>query len=283
METVTIPRRSLIFAPGDRPEMYPKALCAGADMVTIDLEDAVAPAQKAEARKHALSSFAGSDNTGVERVVRINCLRTPDGLTDLLAIIQSPSPPAALMLPKVKSPDEIRVHDELLGGACAGIRFHVIVETNEGLEACLEIACASERIDSLLFGGIDMAAELRVKPGWNALLYARSRLVHAAASTGVDLIDVPFMDLSDMAGLEREASACAELGMTGKAAIHPKQIPVLNRIFSPSEQEIERARHIIDQFENGGGGLVVVDNKLIEKPVLRAMYRTLAIARKLEP
>ncbi len=262
--------------------MYPKALKTGADIVTIDLEDAIAPQHKDEARTATLALFTDPiPDDGVERVVRINCLRTPEGLADLQAIIESDTPPPALMLPKVKSPDEIVVHEELLAGTHAGIRFHVIIETNEGLECAHEIARCSDRIDSLLFGGVDMAAELRVEPVWDALLYARSRLVHAAASAGLDLVDVPFLDLNDDQGLADEARKCADLGITGKGAIHPKQIPVLNETFSPSPEDVDRARRVIAEFERSDGGLVVIDNKLIEKPVLRSMYRILAISERI--
>jgi len=102
--------------------------------------------------------------------------------------------------------------------------------------------------------------------------------VHAAASAEVDMIDVPFLDLDDMEGLAREAKRCAEIGMTGKGAIHPKQLPIIEKTFTPSEAQIAHARRIIDAFERAGTGLVVVDNKLIEKPVLRSMYRVLAVA-----
>lgn len=272
-------RRSLIFAPGNRPDMFPKALVTSADIVTIDLEDAIAPKDKTIARDRTLAWFSESSYDGpVERMVRINCLRTAEGLADLQAIIQSARPPGALMLPKVKSPDEIRVHEELLQDH-SHIRLHVIIETNEGLEACVEIARSSDRIDSLLFGGVDMASDLRVVPTWEGLLYARARVVHAAASAGIDVIDVPFLDLSDMHGMAQEALACRHLGFTGKGAIHPKQIPVLNDAFSPSEEEIAEARRVVDEFEKGDTGLVVIDNKLIEKPVLRSMYRVLAIAQ----
>ncbi len=127
-----------------------------------------------------------------------------------------------------------------------------------------------------------MAADLRVEPSWQALLYARSRLVHAAAGQGLDLMDVPFLDLEDDAGLEAAAASAAALGMTGKAAVHPKQIPGSNRHFAPTAEAIDRARRTIAEFEAGDGGLVVIDGKLIEKPVLRAMYRTLAIAGRIE-
>ena len=275
-------RRSLIFTPGNRPQMYPKAVKTGADIVTIDLEDAVAPQHKNQARADTLElcrDFAPADS--IETIVRINCLRTAEGLDDLRAIIGADHPPPALMLPKVKSADEIRVHEELLSGPLSHIRFHVIIETNEGLETCADIARSSARIDSLLFGGVDMAAELRVEPVWPALLYARSKVVHAAASAALDFIDVPFLDLDDMEGLAAEAKACAELGITGKAAIHPKQIEIINRQFTPSQEDIQRARRVVAEFESGDSGLVVIDNKLIERPVLRSMYRILAIAERL--
>jgi citrate lyase beta subunit len=126
-----------------------------------------------------------------------------------------------------------------------------------------------------------MAAELRVAPVWNALLYARSRLVHAAAGAGIDLIDVPFLDLNDSDGLAQEAERSAELGFTGKGAIHPKQLPVIERCFSPSAAQIDYAHRVVKAFDEAGTGLVLIDGKLIEKPVLRSMHRLLAIADKL--
>lgn len=281
-ERIIRPRRSLIFAPGNRPEMIPKALATGADLVTIDLEDAIAPNDKTAARERTLGWFAENDEFGgVEPVVRVNCLRSVEGLADLQAIIGSPRPPPAIMLPKVKSPGEVRVYEELVAQAARPIRLHVIIETNEGLDACVEIAHSSRLVDALLFGGVDMAAELRVEPTWNALLHARSRAVHAAASAGVDLIDVPFLDLDDVEGLASEARACAEIGFTGKGAIHPRQITVINDCFSPSTEDVERARRVVAEFEKAGAGLVVIDGKLVEKPVLRSMHRILAIADRM--
>ncbi len=273
------PRRSLIFTPGNRPDMFPKALKTGADIVTVDLEDAIAPQHKDEARDKTLALFADLPETGgVECIVRINTIRSADGLKDLSAIIAADTPPPAIMLPKVKSAEEIELLDELLIDSCEHIRFHVIIETNDGLDRCYDIAKSSQRIDSLLFGAVDMAAELRVDPVWEPLFRARSQLVHAAAGAELDLIDVPFLDLEDMAGLKEEAERCATLGFTGKGAIHPKQIATLNEAFSPSEAQIDYARRVIQAFEEGDSGLVLVDNKLIEKPVLRSMYRILAVA-----
>ena len=154
----------------------------------------------------------------------------------------------------------------------------MIVETNEALEAAWEIARASDRIDALFFGGVDMAADLRCRNSWNALLYARSRVVHAAAGAGVDVIDVPYLDLNDIDGMRAEAEAAAELGFSGKGSIHPRQVPVLNAVFTPSAAEVAYARRVVEAFETADSGLVVLDGKLLEKPVLRSMYRVLARA-----
>ena len=136
------------------------------------------------------------------------------------------------------------------------------------------------RIDALFFGGVDMAAELRCKNAWEPLLYARSRVAHAAASVGVDAIDVPYLDLEDPEGMAREASLSRDLGFSGKGSIHPKQIPILNKVFTPDEAQVAHAKRILQAFADADTGLVVVDGKLIEKPVLREMNRILAIAER---
>lgn len=275
------PRRSFLFVPGSGPQLLPKALAARPDIVCVDLEDAVAPSDKARARDATLAALATlPDTLESELLVRINALRSRDGLADVLAILGSARPPDGLMLPKVKSADEIQLLDDLLSSEGSALRLQVIVETNEALAACVEIARASPRLDALLFGAVDMSAELRVEPAWEALLYARARLVHAAASAQIDVLDVPYLDLEDLAGLEREAARAAALGMTGKGAIHPKQLPLIERCFTPDAAQVERARRIIAAFEAAGSGLVVVEGKLIEKPVLRSQYRILAAAER---
>ena len=274
-------RRSFIFAPGLQPEMFPKALKSGADIVCIDLEDAIAPKHKDISRERTMALFAEEQaDDGVERMVRINCTRTPEGMADLQAIVAGPNRPPAIMLPKVKSPDEIRALDELFDENDVEIRLHVIIETNHGLEAAYEIAQASDRLDAMFFGGVDMAAELRARNDWLNLLYARSRIVHAAAGAEVDVIDVPYLDLEDLSGMRKEAEAARDLGFSGKGSIHPKQIPILNEVFSPSADEVAHAQKIVDAFANAETGLVVVDGKLIEKPVLRSMHRMLAVAER---
>ena len=282
--TATIrPRRSFIFSPGLRPDMFPKALASGADIVCVELEDGIAPKDKAAARALALKLFeTPQSDDGVERIVRINCLREAVGLADVEAVLASDSPPPALMLPKVRTPDEIVFLDDLLTERGHGVRLHVIIETNVALEAAFEIAHCSSRIEALFFGGVDMAAELRCENAWEPLLYARSRVVHAAASAGLDVIDVPYLDLDDQDGMIVAARQAKALGFSGKGAVHPKQISALNEVFTPSVDDVDRARRIIKAFDEADTGLVVIDGKLIEKPVLRDMYRILAIAERCE-
>ena len=275
-------RRSFIFTPGLNPEMFPKALASGADMVCIELEDGIALKDKDEARKNTINSLKTLEiKNDVELVVRVNCQRTKPGLLDLEAFIESKLNVKALMLPKVKTPDEISFIDDLLTDCNLDTDLHVIMETNEALENIYDIAHASKRIVALYFGGVDMAAELRVPNSYENLIYARSKLVHAGASVGVDVIDVPYLDLEDMDGMKKEAELVRNLGFTGKGSIHPKQINILNEVFTPSKEEIIKAKKIVDQFNASDTGLVVIDGKLIEKPVLREMTRRILVAEKI--
>jgi (S)-citramalyl-CoA lyase len=275
------PRRSFIFSPGLNPAMFPKALASGADIVCVELEDGVAPKDKAAARANAMAMFEQPQaDDGVERIVRINCLREQFGLLDVQGVLDAKTPPPALMLPKVRSPDEVKWLDDLLNERGHATRLHVIIETNPALEAVHEIARSSDRIDALFFGGVDMAAELRCKNAWEPLLYARSRIVHAAASIGVDAIDVPYLDLEDPDGMVEAAALARDLGFSGKGSIHPKQIGLLNDVFTPDAAQVAHARRIIEEFTKADTGLVVVDGKLIERPVLRDMHRILAIAER---
>ena len=275
-------RRSFIFTPGLNPDMFPKAIASGADMVCIELEDGIAIKDKDEARKNTIEALKTLEvKSDVELVVRVNCQRTKFGLLDLEAFISSKLKVKAIMLPKVKTPDEIKFIDDLLTDCNLDTDLHVIMETNQALQNIYEIAHSSKRIVALYFGGVDMAAELRVPNSYENLLYARSKLVHAGASVGIDVIDVPYLDLEDMGGMKKEAELVRDLGFTGKGSIHPKQINILNEIFTPSKEEISKAKKIVDQFSESDTGLVVIDGKLIEKPVLREMQRKILIADKI--
>lgn len=276
-----VPRRSLLFVPGLRPDRLRKALSSGADCVCVDLEDAVAVGQKDEARALTLPVFAESRPANCEAIVRINSLDTLHGLRDIEALTKLDKLPDAIMLPKVKAPAEIHLLDELLQGACERLKYHVIVETNAGLENIFEIAGASKRIVSLLFGEVDMSADLRCRRTSTALLYARSRTVHAAAAFELDVVDVPHINLEDMAGLETAAAHAAEIGFTGKACIHPTQLPIVHRHFTPSAEEVARAEQAVAAFaKSGTSGLAVLNGLMLQKPVLRASKRILALAER---
>ena len=279
MSGIPKPRRSVLFVPGTRLDRIDKAVAAAPDMVVIDLEDSVPAGKKDEVRADVFAAAARS--TGIETAVRINGWATDPGRADLDFISRLIAPPAGLIIPKVRGAGEIADIEQCLGGAGGEIRLHPIIETCAGLENCFAIARASARIDSLLFGGFDLAAELGVKPVWNALLYARGRVVHAAKGAGLDVIDMPFFDLDDDAGLGAEAEAGAEIGFTGKIAIHPKQVAAINDCFSPSADEIAHARRVIAAFDGQDDAVTALDGQVIEEPVLKSMRRVLAIAERL--
>ena len=261
--------------------MFPKALSSGVDMVCVELEDGIAPKDKNLARHKALSIFSNQTMPEkVEVILRINSIRSSFGLDDIRAILDTEHPPPAIMLPKVNGPGDVSIVDELLTERGHNCQLHPIIETNPGLENVFEIAKCSSRIETLFFGLIDMAAELKCKLAWDQLLYARSRVVHAAANAGLDAIDGPFMDLEDPEGNINQAILARDLGFSGKGSIHPKQVADLNKVFTPSIEKIAQAKKITKIFEEADTGLVMVDGKLIEKPVLREMYRILSISKE---
>jgi citrate lyase beta subunit len=273
------PRRCLLFCPADRPERYTKAIAAGADAVCVDLEDAVAPGAKETARRAALPFLAAGGEHAAELVLRVNSPKTEAGLRDLLALREAGIAAGALMIPKVDSPEEVGWVEGLLAEAVPGLRLIPMVETGRGLGAAAAIAAASPRVEALMFGGVDLSAELGCAMEWEALLHARSVVVHAAATAGVQAIDMPLLAVSDDEALEREARGAARLGFTGKAAIHPRQVAAIQAAFSPGEAEVRRAREVVAAYERNRGGVLLLDGRLVERPVIRAAERTLAIAR----
>lgn len=270
-------RRSFIFCPGNKPDMIPKALRSGADMVCIDLEDAIIPEHKDISRVSTVKAFENiSVPYGVETLIRINDVNSEEGKEDIQAILNSNNTASGLMLPKIQSVEEIINLERQIKLANKSLNLHIIIETNTGLQNAWNIAQSSSIIKSLLFGGVDMSADLGCNGDWLSLLYARSRVVHAAAGAGIDSIDVPFLDLEDMDGMRNEAQKSKNLGFSGKGSIHPKQIESLNKVFTPSSEEIAYANKVIRAFNEASDGLVVVDGKLIEKPVLRTALKTIA-------
>jgi citrate lyase beta subunit len=279
------PRRSFLFAPGSRPDLFGKALATGADIVCIDLEDAVAPALKAAAREPSFDFLDQRDGT-VERAVRINPLRSHEGLRDLIVLADRSAQSGAttrglLVMTKVDDAEEVRIVDALLTEAGAPLDLVLLIETARGLDAVMELA-AAPRVVSLLFGAVDLSAELGVAVAHEPLLYARSRVVHAAKKAGIGAFDVPCLDFRNLDIVKTECEMARSLGFTGKAVLHPSNVAVVNAVFSPSADEIARARAIVAAFEASPTGLAVLDGKLVEKPVVRAAQNVLARARSME-
>ena len=270
-------RRGLLFVPAVRPDRFPKALATGADAVCIDLEDGVAPGAKDAARAQALALLAGRGPSAAEVSLRINDAKTPLGQTDLAALVDSGARPDALMLPKVAGAEEIRAVDAALTlGGGGALPLIVQIETAAGLLAAAEIAAASPHVSAVFFGAIDLSADLGCAVEWEALLYARSRVVLAAGAAGVAALDSPFMDVPALDALAEETSRVRRLGFTGKAAIHPTQVRVIQKAFAPSAAETAWARKIVAAYERQQGGVLLVEGQLIELPVVRSARRTLA-------
>ncbi len=270
-----IPQRSLLFAPANRPAIHHKALAAGADIVCLDLEDAVPPADKAAARVTA-APFLTND-AGPERVVRINCLRSLDGLRDIVTLLESKPTGGTIFLPKVATPDEVRLTDELIAEAAAPVKIAVLIESLEGIENTAAILNASPNISFAMFGAVDYAAELGVEVLPDPLYHARSILVHAARRAGINLLDVPCLSFRDEAIVSDEAAYALSLGFNGKACLHPTNVNIVNSTFSPTVDQIAHAEHVIALYDQSPNGLAVLDGKLIDKPVIRSMQRILAM------
>lgn len=268
--------RSLLFVPATRPDRFERAASAGADAVIVDLEDAVPEDGKDEARTAALAWAGATGVPGPVRCLRINSPRTTHGLRDLLALAATPTPPALVMLPKVESPGEIDVAAGVLGGGVGGEpRILALIESARGLSAAEAIA-AHPRVGALVLGGADLAADLGAEMAWEPLLWARGRLVAAAATTGIPAIDVPTLELDGGSLLAREADAARRLGFSGKLAIHPTQIAAINAAFTPTPQAAAQAQRIVAAADRAGGGVCLLDGRMVDAPVVAAARRTLA-------
>lgn len=272
-----IPHRSLLFAPANRPAIHDKALASGADIVCLDLEDAVPPAEKPDARVTATGFL--SDAPGPERVVRINGLRSTTGLRDILALLDAQPSGGTIFLPKVATADEVRLTDELISEAAVPVKIAVLIESLEGLANAHAILTASPRISFALFGAVDYAAELGTEIAPEPMFHARTTLVHAARLAGVDLLDVPSLAFRDIDTVRAECETARALGFTGKAALHPSNVATVNEIFSPTAEQIAHAEKVVALYEASPNGLAVLDGKLIERPVIRSMQRILAMPR----
>ncbi len=282
-------RRSVLFMPGDNARKIEKAAQLPCDCVAIDLEDGVAPSQKAVAREVTAAALRGTDFGARERLVRLNPVSSDLYSDDLRETLLAN--PDGYILPKVETPDDVREishrMDKIaigLGVLASQVRLWAVIETALGLMNLREIAQASPRLTALMFGAEDYAASVgatRTERG-EEVLYARSAVVAAAAAYGLDAIDIVRFDLADPAGLEAECRLGRQLGYTGKMAIHPGQLDVINRAFAPSPDEIARAAQIVsaaEQHRAAGIGAFALDGRMIDAPVVKSAENVLARAR----
>ena len=271
-------RRAMLFVGGLVLEGLPATLASGADLAVIDLEDAVPPGRKQEARAAAMKAAgAAAIPAGVQLLARINAMWEPEGAEDLHAILREGHAFGGVMVPKVNDPQEVRTAGELVDIARREIDLYPIIETAEGLERCVEIAQAHPRVKALIFGGFDLSTALGCEMAWEPLLYARSRAVHAAALARIEVMDSPFPDVADLDGLRESCRQAKALGMTGKAAKHASQVATILEAFTPSAREIERARAIVAMYEADPTRPLVYEGRLVELPTVKRMQRIAAM------
>jgi len=268
--------RALLFVPGTRPDRADKALASGADGIVVDLEDAVGAAQKDAARGQVLEWLARRPaRHGTAVGLRVNSVRTRAGLKDLVAFADAQCPCDFVMLPKVESASEVQLYARHLGDAA----LFCMIETAAGLDQAMRIA-AAERVAALGFGGLDLSVDLRADFAWEPLLFGRSRVVQAASAAGIAAFDVPYLDLRDETGLAGECARARAMGFTGKAAIHPRHLQAILAAFTPSAQEVDNARGILQSFERSGGNVCEYQGRMIDEPVARAARRLVALAAR---
>ena len=262
---------TLLFVPGDRPDRFSKALATEAGLVCMDLEDAVAPPDKDRARQLVLAFC--SEAPPERLAIRINGpTTTPSGLADLLALAKISCTLPRLLLPKTEAPTELSVIASVLGDR--GVELMPLVETAEGVANATEIG-RQPGVTALMFGGVDFSRDIGSDISWEPLLYARAAIVQAAARAHVRAFDMPFLSLADPLALEAETVRIKALGFTGKMAIHPSQVPAINRIFQPTEDEIEEARAAVAAFQVSGGAAVQFRGRLLDAPMMPRYERVL--------
>ena len=284
-------RRSMLFLPGNTPNMLINGSCLGADAVIFDLEDAVAPAEKDAARILVRNTMRYMDFRGCEIIVRINSIDTPYWKADLDQIL--PQQPGLIMLPKTGTARDVLEADAYitqvearLGLAPNTVGLMPLLETALGVENAFAIASASPRVRAIFLGAEDLTADLRcrrTKEG-REIEYARTRLVVAARAAGVDVYDTPVTDVNDDVGIRRDAALAKALGFTGKASISPRHVEVINEVFSPSQKEIDYAYEVMDAIalaKEQGRGAIALHGKMIDAPIVARAQQTIDMARAL--
>ncbi len=271
-----------LYAPADRPERFEKALDAGADAVIVDLEDAVAPSRKASARA-SLTEFAeawasrGAAAPAVQVRVNARGARTHD--EDVAAVADLPAV-FGIRLPKTQSADDVAA----VRAAAPGREIHALLESALAIERAFEITQAG--VASVAVGEADLRAEIGVpagREGEPGLAWSRARVVNAVAAAGLPLpLMAVWADVADLEGLEASCRVGRALGYAGRTAIHPRQIEVIRRVFTPDADEVERARRIVERVRtaaaDGTGAFVLDDGTFIDIAMVKAAQRTLDAA-----
>ena len=280
--------RSMLFLPGNNPNMLINGSCLGADAVIFDLEDAVAPAEKDAARILVRNTMRYMDFAGCGRIVRINSIDTPYWRKDLDQIL--PYKPDLILLPKSGSAADVLAADEYmtqleekLGFQPNTVGLMPLIETAMGVENSFAIATATKRIKALFLGAEDLTADLRCKrtKEGREIEYARTRLVVAARAAGIDVFDTPFTDVNDDEGIVVDAELAKALGFSGKASISPRHVEVINRVFSPTMAEIDYAYEVIEAIriaKEQGKGAIALRGKMIDAPIVARAERTISMA-----
>ena len=273
--------------PGNNPNILQNASVFGADCVILDVEDSVSPSEKLAARTLIRNTLATCEFENVETIVRVNATHTPFFEQDIELVRARPD---AIMLPKVDSAEDITRFDEIVGrieeeeGIPKGSTLLVpIIETCRAVLNVWEIAQASDRIVALNFGAEDFSASVgceRTK-GNTEIFHARNVTVLASKAIGADAIDTVFIDVDDEKGLIEDTHFAKQLGMTGKAVIHPRQIDVIHKAFAPTEEEIEYAKRVVSALADAkkkGSGVASLDRRMIDAPVAARARRVLTLA-----
>ena len=284
-------RRSMLFLPGNTPNILINGAYLGADAVIFDLEDAVSPAEKDAARILVRNTLRYMDLRGCETIVRINSIDTPYWQKDLDTVL--PQQPNLILLPKTNSSADILAADaymtaleEKLGLAANTVGLMPLIETALGVENAFSIATASKRVKALFLGAEDLTADLQCKRTKESreIEYARTRLVVAARAAGVDVYDTPFTDVNDDEGIWVDARVAKALGFNGKASISPRHVDVINQVFSPTQKEIDYAYEVMDAItlaKEQGRGVIALHGKMIDAPIVARAQQTIAAAEAL--
>ncbi|RKQ69686.1 citrate lyase subunit beta/citryl-CoA lyase/(S)-citramalyl-CoA lyase [Litorimonas taeanensis] len=263
--------RSQLFVPGNRPDRFEKACQTEADLICIDLEDAVGPGDKESARAETLAWLAATPHKHV--ALRINPVDTDFGQADIKALADSGLSLPFVMIPKLGSAEDVAVLDSALPKAL-GV-FFAIIESAKGVVNCGEIF-RHPRVKMAIYGAIDYAGDVGCDRSWETHLFARSKLVAHAAVNDVILFDTPHTDIKNLEDCEATTRKAKALGIFARSAIHPMQIGAIHNALRPSEEELSYANRVMDAFEAADGNVVVLDGKMIEEPIVKSARRILA-------